>query len=112
MLLIAEIGAVADAYSALSSERPYRADLTPDVTISTLRDMAGPHLHPEIGEALGRLVPSYPVGHWVEVAGGAWAGWRGVVTGFPYRELHCLVPDHDPTERRAGASTDRVTSVA
>jgi HD-GYP domain-containing protein (c-di-GMP phosphodiesterase class II) len=88
MLLIAEIGAVADVYSALSSDRPYRAALTPDVTIKTLRDMAGPHLHPEIVEALGRLVPSYPVGHWIEVTGGVHAQWRGVVTELPYRELH------------------------
>jgi len=85
---IAEIGAVADVDDALSADRPYRAALTPDVTISTLREMVGPHLHPEIVEALGRLVPSHPVGHWIEITGGTHAGWRGVVTHLPNRELH------------------------
>ncbi|MFA9430791.1 HD-GYP domain-containing protein [Egicoccus sp. AB-alg2] len=88
MLLIAEIGAVADVYSALASDRPYRAALPPDRVTATLTEMAGPHLNAEIVGWLRRLVPSYPVGSWVEVRPGSrWAGWRGVVTAVPYARL-------------------------
>jgi len=81
MLLIAEIGAVADVYSALASDRPYRAALPPDRVAATLTEMSGSHLNREIVTWLRRLVPSYPVGSWVEVQPGSrWAGWRGVVT--------------------------------
>jgi HD-GYP domain-containing protein (c-di-GMP phosphodiesterase class II) len=80
MLLIAEIGAVADVYSALSSDRPYRAALPPDEVGALLGQMAGTHLNREIVETLRRIVPSYPVGHWVEVTTGARRGWRGVVS--------------------------------
>ncbi len=85
MLLIAEIGAVADVYSALSADRPYRAALPPDEITATLAGMAGSHLNAELVRRLRWLVPSYPVGHWIEVTGGSHTGWRGVVT-----DLHLL----------------------
>ena len=80
MLLIAEIGAVADVYSALTSDRPYRAAMPPDQVATLLTRMAGGHLNREIVWTLRRLVPSYPVGGWVEVVAGRFRGWRGVVT--------------------------------
>jgi putative nucleotidyltransferase with HDIG domain len=80
MLLIAEIGAVADVYSALSSDRPYRTALPPDQVTSLMTRMAGGHLNRRVVEELRRFVPSYPVGRWVEVSAGPHAGWRGVVT--------------------------------
>ncbi|GGI06937.1 HD-GYP domain-containing protein [Egicoccus halophilus] len=84
MLLIAEIGAVADVYSALASDRPYRRALPPDQVAATLTHMAGTHLNREIVGWLRRLVPAYPVGSWVEVQpGSVHAGWRGVVTSVP-----------------------------
>jgi HD-GYP domain-containing protein (c-di-GMP phosphodiesterase class II) len=81
MLLIAEIGAVADVYSALTSDRPYRAAMLPDQVATVLAQMAGAHLNREVVGTLRRLVPSYPVGSWVEVVEGRFRGWRGVVTG-------------------------------
>jgi transcription antitermination factor NusG len=80
MLLIAEIAAIADVYSALSSDRPYRLGLPPDQVITVLQGMAGKHLNRQLLVELRQLVPSYPVGRWVKVTRGSFTGWRGVVT--------------------------------
>ncbi|HSK23769.1 MAG TPA: HD-GYP domain-containing protein [Egicoccus sp.] len=88
MLLIAEIGAVADVYSALASDRPYRRAMPADQVASTLSKMAGKHLNKEIVGWLRRLVPAYPVGTWVEVQPGSrWGGYRGVVTSVPFTSV-------------------------
>jgi HD-GYP domain-containing protein (c-di-GMP phosphodiesterase class II) len=83
MLLLAEIGAVADVYSALSSDRPYRAAMPPDQITAVLERMAGPHLNRELVDKLRQIVPSFPVGRWVEVTSGRHAGGRGVVSHVP-----------------------------
>lgn len=93
MLLIAEIGAVADVYSAISSDRPYRPAMAPDVCIDVIEGMAGKHLNQEIVDLFTRVVPRYPIGRWVELAGGGLDGARGVVTA-----LHALRMDR-PTVR-------------
>jgi HD-GYP domain-containing protein (c-di-GMP phosphodiesterase class II) len=80
MLLIAEIAAIADVYSALISDRPYRPAMSPDRVADVLGGMAGAHLNRELVAELRQLVPSYPVGHWIEVTQGTFTGWRGVVT--------------------------------
>lgn len=80
MLLIAEIGAVADVYSAISSDRPYRPAMAPDEIVRVMEKMAGHHLNREVVRLLLRTVPPYPVGQWVEVVAGRYKGWRGVVT--------------------------------
>lgn len=83
MLLLAEIGAVADVYSALTSDRPYRAAMPPDEVAALLSRMAGPHLNRELVATLRQIVPSFPVGRWVEITSGRHIGHRGVVS-----ELH------------------------
>ncbi len=83
MLLLAEIAAVADVYSALTSERPYRAAMGHDVAHDILDTMAGPHLNREIVELFRRTFPRYPVGHWVVVTEGPHVGSRGVVVAVP-----------------------------
>ena len=80
MLLIAEIGAVADVYSALVSDRPYRDGMPPDQVAATIAVMTGGHLNRDVVAAFRQLVPTYPVGTWLEVLGGTYHGWRGVVT--------------------------------
>lgn len=82
MLLIAEIAAVADVYSAVSSDRPYRAAMPLDKVDEILSSMAGKHLNRDIVRLLQRLVPRYPVGGWVEVTAGDYRGWRGVVSAI------------------------------
>lgn len=79
MLLVAEICAVADVHSALSSDRPYRPGMPPERVQAILEDMAGPHLNSEIVALFLAGVPMYTVGTWVELAGGTVDGWRGVV---------------------------------
>jgi HD-GYP domain-containing protein (c-di-GMP phosphodiesterase class II) len=83
LLLIAEIGAAADVYSALTSDRPYRAGIPADEANRMMRDMAGGHLNREVVDLLLQLVPGHPEGTWVEVLSGAYKGWRGVVTEVP-----------------------------
>ena len=80
MLLVAEIGAVADVYSALTSDRPYRAAMPPDEVALVLDRMAGGHLNRELVDVLRAIVPSFPVGRWVEVTSGRHTGCRGVVS--------------------------------
>jgi HD-GYP domain-containing protein (c-di-GMP phosphodiesterase class II) len=93
MLLIAEIGAVADVYSAISSDRPYRPAMPPDRVARVMTEMSGGHLNREVVGMLRQILPKYPVGHWVEVLTGAHAGWRGVVS-----DLHPALLDR-PTVR-------------
>ncbi len=83
MLLIAEIAAVADVYSALTSDRPYRPALGHDVAVDLIAQMAGPHLNRDVVQLFHRTVPRYPVGHWVIVTAGRFTGSRGVVTKVP-----------------------------
>jgi HD-GYP domain-containing protein (c-di-GMP phosphodiesterase class II) len=83
LLLIAEIGAVADVYSALTSDRPYRPGIPADEANRMMRDMAGGHLNREVVDLLLQLVPGHPEGTWVEVQSGIYKGWQGVVTDVP-----------------------------
>jgi HD-GYP domain-containing protein (c-di-GMP phosphodiesterase class II) len=82
MLLIAEIAAVADVHSALTSDRPYRAAMPSEKADRILGEMATRHLNREVVETLRRLAPLYPVGSWVEITEGpaSLVGWRAVVT--------------------------------
>lgn len=83
MMLIAEITAVADVYSAIASDRPYRPAMPPEQVTTTLAGMAGMHLNRAVLELFNRSVPLYPVGLWITVVSGRYEGWRGVVS-----ELH------------------------
>lgn len=79
MLLIAEIAAVADVYSALTADRPYREALRHDVAADIVAGMAGQHLNRDIVGLFERVFPRYPIGHWVEVTAGRHQGHLGVV---------------------------------
>jgi HD-GYP domain-containing protein (c-di-GMP phosphodiesterase class II) len=88
MLLIAEIAAVADVYSALTSDRSYREALRHDVAADMIAGMAGSHLNRDVVRLFERTFPRFPVGHWVEVTTGPQTGWRGVVVS-----THPAAPD-------------------
>jgi HD-GYP domain-containing protein (c-di-GMP phosphodiesterase class II) len=88
MLLIAEIAAVADVYSALTSDRPYRPAMPLDKVAQIMQEMCGPHLNAEIIGLLMHTIPMFPVGHWVEVVNGKYAGWRGIVAALSIDALH------------------------
>jgi HD domain len=88
MLLIAEIAAVADVYSALTSDRPYRPAMLLHKVAQIIGEMSGPHLNSDVVSLLLHTIPMFPVGHWVEVVTGKYRGWRGVVTELSVVALH------------------------
>ncbi len=107
LLLIAEIGAVSDVHSAITSDRPYRPAMAPDVAVDVVEGMAGKHLNREVVELFSRIVPRYPIGRWVELAGGEFDGARGVVT-----ELHVLRMDRPTVRVLLDAAGQRLASPA
>lgn len=88
MLLIAEIAAVADVYSALTSDRPYRPAMPLDKVAQIINEMSGPHLNAEVVTVLMHTIPMFPVGHWIEVQSGKYRHWRGVVAALSIDALH------------------------
>ena len=102
ILPAAEIAAVADVYSALASDRPYRPALSPLDTVSALRQMAGSHLNRKIVSRFLSILPTYPVGTEVVVAGGKLEGYRGIVTHVDPAHIHRPTVRilFDPTGRR------------
>jgi HD-GYP domain-containing protein (c-di-GMP phosphodiesterase class II) len=77
--LLAELTAVADVCSALSSDRSHRAALPAPEVLATLRGMAGEHLNSEAVDAFISMVEVFPVGVHVRFAGGRYDGAYGVV---------------------------------
>lgn len=79
IILLAELAAVADVCSALSSDRPYRAALPPADVLQQLRGMAGEHLNREAVDAFGSMVEVFPVGVHVRFGDSKYRGCYGVV---------------------------------
>jgi len=88
MVPAAEIAAVADVYSALASDRPYRPALEISDVIATLQKMAGPHLNRELVKRFLSMLPTYPVGSEVVVITGRLQGHRGIVTEVSASDIH------------------------
>ncbi|MCL6646885.1 MAG: HD-GYP domain-containing protein [Chloroflexi bacterium] len=76
---LAEIAAVADVYSALASDRPYRAAMAPEQVATVIRQMAGHHLNQEVVAAFALTIPVFPIGAPVRLEGGRYDGYQGVV---------------------------------
>lgn len=79
MTLLAELAAVADVCSALSSDRPQRGAMAPPQVLANLRRMAGGHLNAEAVQAFVSMVEVFPVGVHVRFGSGKYAGYYGVV---------------------------------
>ncbi len=65
---LADMAAIADAYDAMTTLRPYQRPVTPRKAVERLRKMAGTHLHPQF---LARFIESlgpWPVGSLVRLA--------------------------------------------
>jgi HD-GYP domain-containing protein (c-di-GMP phosphodiesterase class II) len=77
--LLAELAAVCDVCSALSSDRPQRAALPAAQVLIVMRQMSGEHLNSEVVEAFLSMVGIFPVGVHVRFGGGHFAGCYGVV---------------------------------
>ncbi len=110
MTLLAELTAVADVCSALSSDRPQRAALPAPDVLTTLRSMAGEHLNAEAVEAFVSMVEVFPVGVHVRFGGGRYAGCYGVVLACrataPNRPLVRLLFDADGLPIPEGVEVD------
>ncbi len=89
MLPYAEIAAVADVYSALASDRPYRQSMSPEEITSTMRQMAGAHLNRELVARFISILPIYPVCTEVVVISPKLKGYRGIVSRLDARKLNC-----------------------
>lgn len=77
--LLGEIAAVADVYSALSSDRPYRTALPADRIFDIMHQEAGQHLNRDLMRSFVTFVQHFPIGCHVRVSGGAYDGFLGVV---------------------------------
>jgi HD-GYP domain-containing protein (c-di-GMP phosphodiesterase class II) len=53
--LVARIVCCCDAFSAMTTDRPYRAALSHDEAVAELHAMAGTHFDPMVAEALARV---------------------------------------------------------
>ncbi|MHB1005685.1 MAG: HD-GYP domain-containing protein [Chloroflexota bacterium] len=81
LLLAAEIAAVADTYSALASDRPYRPAMEPSEIVAVMTQAAGHQLNAELVNCFLSILPIYPNGTEVRLQGGKWSGYQAVVTG-------------------------------
>lgn len=88
ILPAAEIAAVADVYSALASDRPYRQALKPPEIVATLRKMASVHLNAELIRRFLSILPTYPVGTEVVIISEKLKGHRAVVTSILANHPH------------------------
>lgn len=76
--LFGRITAITDVYCALTTERPYRIELTPNRGRELMMSLQEDELHfdPELLEAFFSIVPPYPIGQNVILSNGT----RGVVS--------------------------------
>jgi HD-GYP domain-containing protein (c-di-GMP phosphodiesterase class II) len=77
--LASEVCSVADVYSALVSDRPYRAAMTAPEIVNILRAESGGHLNTEIVQAFVSLVQLFPVASLARIQGGRYNGSVGIV---------------------------------
>lgn len=79
--------AVADVYDALTSQRCYRKGWTAARTIEYIRSMSGRHFNRKAVSIFTSVVAPFPVCSEVLVTSGKYAGYTGVVSDVPPREL-------------------------
>ena len=58
----ARVFAVADAYDAMTSNRPYQKAMPPEAARAEMERCAGAHFDPEVVEAFCRVAPQLPQG--------------------------------------------------
>lgn len=75
----AEIASVADVYSAIASDRPYRMAMPPEQVAAVIRGMSGVHLNAEVVECFFATIPVFAIGVQVLLEGGRYDGYHGVV---------------------------------
>ncbi len=76
----ASLVAVPNHYDYLVSDLPGKPGLPPDEAIYRIRKLAGTALNQEAVEVFLSVTPVFPIGTAVQVTGGPYKGWQGVVT--------------------------------
>lgn len=97
---LADMAAIADAYDAMTTLRPYQRPVTPRKAIDRLRQMSGTQLHPQY---LSRFIESlgpWPVGSLVRLASSEIGLVRGVDTQAGNLTLLMLVAADGSTPNR------------
>ncbi|MBM4436462.1 MAG: HD domain-containing protein, partial [Actinobacteria bacterium] len=87
ILPIAEIVAVANVYEALSTRRAYRTAYAHEHIPGMLQQLAGTVLNSELVSALDAVLPLIPTGTSIDVVGGEYDGFRGVVARIDRQHL-------------------------
>jgi HD-GYP domain-containing protein (c-di-GMP phosphodiesterase class II) len=79
----ARIGAVADAYDAITSERPHASAQAAHVGVRVIREGRGTLFDPEVVDVFSKIVAPYPPGDAIELSDGR----GGVVASVPEGEI-------------------------
>jgi len=97
---LADMAAIADAYDAMTTLRPYQRPVTPRKAIERLRQMAGTHLHPQYLTRFIESLGPWPVGSLVRLASSEIALVRGVDTQANNLTLLILITADGSTPKR------------
>ncbi|MBW7942254.1 MAG: hypothetical protein H3C64_07590 [Candidatus Kuenenia stuttgartiensis] len=83
----AEIAAVADAYDACISDRPYRKGMPPDLVYDLIKNGAGTQFNEELVNCFLTVMPKYPVGSEIKVIRGMYKDFTGVVASVEISQM-------------------------
>ncbi|MHB1397215.1 MAG: HD-GYP domain-containing protein [Trichloromonadaceae bacterium] len=97
---LADMAAIADAYDAMTTLRPYQRPVTPRKAIDRLRQMSGTQLHPQYLTRFIEALGPWPVGSLVRLASSEIALVRGVDTQAGNLTLLILIAADGSTPRR------------
>lgn len=97
---LADMAAIADAYDAMTTLRPYQRPVTPRKAIDRLRQMSGTQLHPQYLTRFIESLGPWPVGSLVRLASSEIALVRGVDTQAGNLTLLILIAADGSTPRR------------
>jgi HD-GYP domain-containing protein (c-di-GMP phosphodiesterase class II) len=94
----ARIGAVADAYSAVTSERVFSPAKPAHVGVRVIREGRGTLFDPEIVDAFAKIVAPYPPGDAIELSDGRGGVVSTVLEDDVDRPVVRVLGDGDPYE--------------
>lgn len=104
--LFARIGAVADAYDAMTSNRVYQSGLLPEEALKRMYMLRGKQFDPELVERLIRCLGIYPIGTLVELNTGELAIVKMANHSHPLQPMVMLVFDKDKNRCREALEVD------
>ena len=94
----ARIGAVADAYDAITSERPHARAQPAHAGVRAIREGRGSLFDPEVVDAFSKIVAPYPPGDAIELSDGRGGVVASVLEGHIDRPVVRVLGDGEPYE--------------